>query len=1227
MDVRGPLRWRWLLSDGETGMPLADHRVELDPDSAEVARFADLYGYAREHAAPDRRLADGSRIVAEAGTWAGRELLGEPVGAALATAARAGPVTVRVEVPAELDRVLLWPLELAYVNSKPLAARGDVTFVYDFGDRAGDLRKDATHSVLRVLAVFSLPTRTTVLALRRERYALRRFIRRIAARQRAAVELRVVQYGVTRKLLGEIVDDGDGWDIVHLSGHGNRGLFYLERPDGSPDAVDTAGLLDLLRPGRRRVKLAVLSACQSAADTTAEALRLVGLPEQADAADQEQESAGHPTAEVTGLARSLVRELDCAVVAMRYPVIDEFAIRFGEALYEHLLGRGQPLDVAAARALAETGGQATSIATPGVFGARAAGLVLKPPRGNPLLDPAEQTMAYFPAEPERFVGRATAMAEASAALAPSSGRTAVLLHGMAGAGKTSCALELAYRHYDGFEAVAFWQAATKDDEWATALPSLATALEIQLGDYGFTMTGHIGTTAALEKFLPRLRRILDSRGVLLVLDNLETLLTPDGTWHDPRFGPLIEALTGHDGESRLILTSRILPSGLSPNVLALPVHALSLQEAVALARELPNLRGLLHADPGPIRANTDAGVDQDRDRVRRVLHVVQGHPKLLELADAAAADRDQLDRQLDAAEAATNEQSLEAFFRDGTSTLDPDHFLNALAAWTNTALAALPDPARLMAEFLACLEDDDRQSDVIKANWLMLWQRLSQPGDPPDPDPLLEILATAALIQAEAVPQDAVVYRMHPGVAAAIAATDPEIRGAADAELAEFWYAVASRSQNRESEENSGLFVHAALAATPYLLRQRDWNAASALLDHAIIRDESPATIQAALPTLRRVAEGTRALVDRGVLARALSRVDPAGAERLLDDLLHDATAAGEWHIADAGAAVLANLLRRAGRLGEALDANTRRASYVELAGHGPWVRTACEAERLQILGRMGEHEQVLAESSELLTRMRRLPAPSPDETVEPWNVREHVLHVSHTSALALSQWQLCLDLNAQILANKRQRNAGMHELARSWFNDVGPLIELRRLTEAGKLLEDCQEIFEQHHDIDRLAWVFGGRSWLEDMLGNHHAAVELIRTALRLGYDRPDPRVIVPHHHNLATYLHATGTDPAEQRAHRLAAALIGRLAGMAHELTNTKRILSHELRSSDADALPTTLAEVIEVAERTEGVRLAELISALEPDAQVAEEALAQILRRAAEAPPPMDQPADTE
>ena len=1220
VDVAGPWRWRWLLTH-EDGTPLADHWVDLDPGSDDVTRFCHLYEYVRLHSAPDRRTADESRFVSAAGAWAGRELLGERIGAAIAAEA---PVTVRVAAPTPAESVLLWPLELAHVDGRPLAARGDVPLVQDIAPDSPARRKDGVAGALRMLAVFSQPTETSVLALRRERYALSQLIRRIAARERAAVELRVVQYGVTRERLAEIADSGDGWDVLHLSGHGGGGLFLLEHADGSPDLVSTADLIGLLRRARRRVKLAVVSACQSAADTTAEALRLLGLTDQAEAL--ETESAAQPAARVPGLARALVRELDCAVVAMRYPVTDEFAIAFGDVFYEHLLSRGHPVDVAVARALAEAAGSepsaarpAMSLATPAIFGSRAAGLTLTVPRGRPQIDPAGKKMAYFdpPGEPKRFVGRAEAMAKASAALASHSGKTAVLLHGMAGAGKTACALELAYRHQDGFAALAFWQAPTRDDEWAGALASLANRLDIQLGDYGFTMAGHIGTTAALEKFLPRLRQVMKDSGILLVLDNLETLLTPEGRWRDPRWEPLTGALTGHDGESRVILTSRIAPADLDASVVTLPVHALSRDEAVALARELPNLRALLHADGGPGRAGASA--DADRERVRRVLRLVQGHPKMLELADAAAADTGRLDTQLTAAEQAAAGKQLEAFFRDGTSTLDPEQFLDALTAWTTTALTVLSSDARLMAEFLACLEDGDRQANIIDANWGNLWRRLERSGDPSGLGPLLDLLAAAALIAAEHGDAGApVTYRMHPGVAAAIAAAaGPDVRDATDTELGAFWLAVAKQAMEREGGEHTGLIVHAGLAATPYLLRGGNWNIVGALLGDVItVGDGAPDVVQTALPVLRHIAETTGTPHDRFYLARALITVDPAEAERLLRDTLRAATGGNDYRFAAAIAGNLVDLARNAGRLSEALELTGQKADYTRRAGLGPWTELADQGQRLQILALMGAHEQVLAETPELLARMAQLPDHRVrDEAVSPWIVREGILSSGFISAQELGAWQQCLDFSAGIHASQRQRGAGEYEIARFRIDAAGPLIRLGRMGEAERLLQTCQQVFEDHADTTMLARVASIRASREIQLGNWQSAADFVRTALRLHYVRFEVREIALNHFNLAQSLRRADDDRAGQRAHRLAAALIFQLTSMMHNLAETQRALAGELREGrDAEQLPATLAEVIEAAERTEGVRLGELITALEPDTQSVAGTLAQVLGTAA-------------
>jgi tetratricopeptide (TPR) repeat protein len=1243
VDVAGPLRWRWLLTDEETGSPLADHQVYLEEGSAELERFGDLYGYVMRHAAPDRRIVDGARQVAEAAVWAGSEFLGTSVVAAVGVAAEAGPVTVRVRLPEVLDHVSLWPVELASDGGGPLAARGDVCFVYDANER-GPGRAKAAGNRLRILAVFSQSTQASGLALRRERYALSRLIRRVA-RNQAAVELRVVQYGATRERLREIADEGDGWDILHLSAHGAAGILLLEKADGSPDPVSVGDLVTLLRPIRRRVKLAVVSSCESAADITAETYRLLGLAQQAEALEAQAgemrvAAAVASAAAVPGLARALARELSCAVVAMRYPVHDEFAIAFGDAFYERLLSRRQPVDVAMARALAEMAVPPSpsrppvSLVTPVLLGAQAVGLRLDVPRGRSQVDPAEHRMAYFPAEPARFVGRTAAMARASSALAPDSGHSAVLLYGMAGAGKTTCALELAYRYAGNFAAAAYWQAPVRDEEWASALADFANRMEIQLAAYGFTMSSHIGTVQALDAFLPRLRHALRDSGVLLVLDSLETLLTPDGSWRDPRWERLIAALIGHDGESRVILTSRISPQGVTAGTVTLPVHVLSLDESVGLARELPNLRGLLHADSGPVRVAdaTAAGrypevgqaAQADRDRVRRVLRVVQGHPKLMELADAMAADRDRLDAQLAAAEQAANGQGLDAFFREGTTTLDPDQFLAALNGWTRTALTALREPARLMAQFLGCLEDGDRQSAIVGANWADVWRRLGRLGEPPEVQQELDALANAGLIQLEAIAaadgvgeQQPLACRMHPAVVdTAAAMAGDEVRSAADIELGAFWEAVAHEASDLSGGENSGMVVQAALAAVPYLLRQQAWNAAATLLEDAVNRDHSPAVAQLALSPLRRVAEATGATRDLAVLGRVLEAVDPAEAQRVQFEAMERALGADDFLVAASVTSSIITLLASTGKLADALELTHRLEDCARRAGLGPWSLAACQATRLQVLGMLGEHVRMLTESAALRQALAALPpAVANEEAVQPWNVYETVLDTTRNSAVAVADWQLAFELNAEVVARRRDRGASSYEIAATVLNDAGPLIRLGRFEDAGLLLSQCQRLFEDYADTTMLARVLSARASLEAALGHPQPAVDLEATALRLSYSRPESISIAVSHHNLAAYLFASGGDDRVVLCHRMAAALIFQLTGATHNLASTLRAAARSLHAPFGAAGALTLSDIVNAAEQTEGVRLGDLIADLCPSPSQAQSAFLKLLAAAAE------------
>ena len=209
----------------------------------------------------------------------------------------------------------------------------------------------------------------------------------------------------------------------------------LEREDGSPDTVNAAELVGLLDLARERLKLVTVSVCWSAALTPPGAGRpLPGFIPRGPGPDG-AESKGHPAA---SLAADLVRHLGCAVLAMRFPVVDAFAVKLAERFYELAAGKKQPVPRALGLALADRDVvtmpstaecPALSIGTPALFGARAADLRLAAPdRGAaPSFGTEFLKLAGFPAQPARFVGRTAVMAQASAVFAPRSGAPGILL--------------------------------------------------------------------------------------------------------------------------------------------------------------------------------------------------------------------------------------------------------------------------------------------------------------------------------------------------------------------------------------------------------------------------------------------------------------------------------------------------------------------------------------------------------------------------------------------------------------------------------------------------------------------------------------------------------------------------------------------------------------------------------------------------------------------------------
>ena len=243
--------------------------MQLDESSWQFDALADLAGYLSWHSAPDRRALDEARIVNELGEWIGSQVLG-PVTSAMV---QAGPVTVRVVALEAAEELLSWPLELAQSGGKPISAQG-VTLVMETGSAETAVRPIGES--LRVLGLFSLPEGGQTLNLRRERHSLVQLIRGIA-RDGKSAEVRVLQYGVTRDRLRKVLAEDDGWDVIHISGHGSAGQLILETEVGEPDQLTASELAALLDLARGRLKLVTISTCSSAAVAVAEQRRAAGL--------------------------------------------------------------------------------------------------------------------------------------------------------------------------------------------------------------------------------------------------------------------------------------------------------------------------------------------------------------------------------------------------------------------------------------------------------------------------------------------------------------------------------------------------------------------------------------------------------------------------------------------------------------------------------------------------------------------------------------------------------------------------------------------------------------------------------------------------------------------------------------------------------------------------------------------------------------------------------------
>ena len=256
---------------------------------------------------------------------------------------------------------------------------------------------------------------------------------------------------------------------------------------------------------------------------------------------------------------------------------------------------------------------------------------------------------------------------------------------------------------------------------------------------------------------------------------------------------------------------------------------------------------------------------------------------------------------------------------------------------------------------------------------------------------------------------------------------------------------------------------------------------------------------------------------------------------------------------------------------------------------------------------------------SELRDEMKAMPdPPAPNETVNPWNVRELILNTGHQAAVQLKEWQQALDFSAELLASKRSRGTLEFELTRFLFNDYSPLLRLGRYDEARALLLACQAVFEHENSVEQIGKVLGARADLEDELGHAAEAKSLQKAALRFGYLQGDPDPIQVSHSNLVIYLRKVGGAPREALAHRLVALMIAvaSSSGLAPQILAA---LAADIRASEQagrEALPANFEALCKMVEQVQGVNFAELMRRLAGDAAACDQLFQGVVEAAVEA-----------
>ena len=566
---------------------------------------------------PQAARQGGELSLVRAGRMLGESFLPGPVagelGRMLAAAQRAHqPVRVGLTVPPQLAG-LPWEA-LPGPDGGPIALHPLVRIYRQAEVGAGWVLPGP----LRIVVAISAPDDSPGGLVDYERH-LRNVVAAVRAARQDDADVRVVPFATTAAIRAEL--DRAPAHILHVYCHGRPGQLELENDDGSARLV-TAGQFaaEAIPPGAMPPVIS-LSACYT--DTAA--------------AD-----------DMPSFAAALCARGAAAVIGTETSVTDIYATRLFARLYGALAASRNP-DVIAALADARREVQAELDTSSdqrdnqlGRLGEWAVVTVLAGSGSVSVMDPDAARAAPRAPDPPRieglaargpwyFVGRRAEQRRWPAELA-GTGAAGIVVCGIGGTGKTTLAAELAARIRDREPSRILISAAgplTLEGLLGAVTTAVRRELLVRGQDGDAIRALEVATRPDLDwsDRLAILRsHVLDRVPVLVVLDNFEDNLRPDGEagWAvaDEVLAELLAAWVTDPGGFRLLVTSRhpfTLPGGADRALWFRQLGALSRAETMKLAW---SLRALDRLDEGQL------------DRVWRL---AGGHPRSLEYLDALLA--------------------------------------------------------------------------------------------------------------------------------------------------------------------------------------------------------------------------------------------------------------------------------------------------------------------------------------------------------------------------------------------------------------------------------------------------------------------------------------------------------------------------------------------------------------------------------------------------------------